>query len=61
MHPASYNRRDVDFALEQFSEDIFFQDMMFPEPIRGKAELREHFDRSVALLLLKISGMEILQ
>ena len=41
------NRRDVDFALEQFSEDIFFQDMMFSEPIRGKAELREHFDRSL--------------
>ncbi len=39
-------RRDVDSALEQFSEDVFFQDMMFPEPIRGKAELREHFDRS---------------
>jgi len=32
----------VESALEQFSEDVFFQDMMFPEPIRGKAELREH-------------------
>jgi hypothetical protein len=42
------NRRDVDHALEQFSDDIFFQDMLFPEPIRGKAELRSHFDRCLA-------------
>ena len=39
------NRRDVDYALEQFSDDIFFQDMLFQKPIRGKAELRAHFDR----------------
>lgn len=39
------NRRDVDFALEQFSDNIFFQDMLFQQPIRGKDELRAHFDR----------------
>ena len=39
------NRRDVDYALEQFSDDIFFQDMLFQEPIRGKEQLRAHFDR----------------
>ena len=39
------NRRDVDYALEQFSDDIFFQDMLFQDPIRGKAELRSHFNR----------------
>ena len=42
------NRRDVDFALEQFSDDIFFQDMLFQEPIRGKAQLREHFERCLS-------------
>jgi hypothetical protein len=39
------NRRDVDYALEQFSDNIFFQDMLFQEPIRGKEQLRAHFDR----------------
>jgi len=41
----AWRRRDVDYALEQFSDDIFFQDMLFQEPIRGKPQLRAHFDR----------------
>lgn len=39
------NARDIDFALEQFSDDIFFQDMMFPEPLTNKAQLRDHFQK----------------
>jgi hypothetical protein len=39
------NSRNIDFALEQFSDDIFFQDMMFPEPITSKEDLRAHFQK----------------
>ena len=38
------NRRDVEFALDQFSDNIFFQDMMFPKPFEGKTTLRNHFE-----------------
>ena len=38
------NRRDVDHALEQFSEDVQFQDLLFSTDKHGKAELREHFE-----------------
>jgi len=37
------NERNIDYALEQFSEEIFFQDMMFAEPITSKEGLRAHF------------------
>jgi len=37
------NRRDIDYALEQFSDEIFFQDMMFPDAFVGKEKLRSHF------------------
>ncbi|KAJ1492351.1 hypothetical protein T484DRAFT_2979173 [Baffinella frigidus] len=38
------NRRDVEHALAQFSDDIQFQDLLFPSDKRGKKELRQHFE-----------------
>mmetsp|Transcript_9837 Transcript_9837/g.24059 ORF Transcript_9837/g.24059 Transcript_9837/m.24059 type:complete len:214 (-) Transcript_9837:158-799(-) len=39
------NRRDVEYALAQFADDIVFQDMMFQEPFKDKKELRAHFEK----------------
>jgi hypothetical protein len=37
--------RDIEYALNQFAEDVFFQDMMFSDPFIGKAQLKAHFEK----------------
>ena len=39
---AAWNNHDVDGSLELYSDDIVWQDVGIPEPLRGKEAVRQY-------------------